>query len=51
VSAISPFLKGANFDPEHVRAMGHAFDEAIDERDPHTLCKLVLRMLRGIKPS
>jgi hypothetical protein len=30
---IRPFLKGANFDAEHVKAMGKAFDSII--REPH----------------
>ena len=28
---IRPFLKGATFDPEHVKAMGKAFDSVIRE--------------------
>ena len=28
---IRPFLKGATFDPEHVKAMGKAFDSIIRE--------------------
>ena len=30
---VRPFVKGASFDPEHVKAMGEAFDSAIRERD------------------
>ena len=28
---IRPFLKGATFNPEHVKAMGEAFDSVIRE--------------------
>ena len=30
---VRPFVKGASFDPEHVKAMGEAFDSAIRELD------------------
>ena len=30
---VRPFVKGASFDPEHVKAMGEAFDSVIRELD------------------